>query len=102
MSDRQNASEVSDLDLFPLGNTRISNRVCDALGYSDTFEVIGRHQRGDWGDVTPADRTANEVALKNGTRIVSTYRIGKDLEVWVITEANRSVTTVLLQDGDIY
>ena len=57
--------------------------------------LLGRHLAGDWGDVPPDDADANEAALSSGGRLLSSYRVG-DARVWVITEADRSSTTLLL------
>ena len=71
------------------------------------FELIGRHVRGDWGDVCPEDAQTNEEALGIGARIFSAYLLqppateGGTLppaKVWLITEADRSVTTILLPE----
>ena len=59
---------------------------------------LTRHMLGDWGDVSERDRRENEFSVKNGLRILSAYQITDDVKVWVITEANRSVTTILLPD----
>ena len=59
---------------------------------------LKRHHSGDWGDVCPEDAEANEEALANGERIFSVYHTAKNEKVYVITEANRSSTCVLLSD----
>jgi len=55
---------------------------------------IARHSSGDWGEVCDNDKESNNLALKEGTRILSSYSKGKD-KIWIITEWDRSVTTVL-------
>lgn len=56
-----------------------------------------RHLSGDWGDLSDNDRRQNDAALKSGEdRLFSAYEVGPSLKVWVITEWDRSVTTVLL------
>src|SRR5262249_32964915 len=60
--------------------------------------LLQRHLEGDWGEVSEEDQEANNSALKYGGRLLSSYRIGNGVELWVITEADRSVTTVLLPD----
>jgi hypothetical protein len=60
--------------------------------------LLQRHLDGDWGEVSEEDREANNSALRNGGRLLSAYRIGNGVKLWVITEADRSVTTVLLPD----
>lgn len=71
------------------------------------FHLICRHVSGDWGDVCPEDAQTNEEALQQGSRIFSVYVLppplseGKTLstaKVWIITEADRSVTTILLPE----
>lgn len=56
--------------------------------------LIARHASGDWGQIDPEDRGLNEEALINGDRIMSVYKFGDDT-LWVITEADRSSTTIL-------
>ena len=63
----------------------------------DPFRYLARHAAGDWGDLDAHDRRENQRSLKNGWRVLSSYPIGEDgTKVWVITEADRSVTTILL------
>ncbi|MGH3145318.1 MAG: hypothetical protein ACRDTR_05900 [Rubrobacter sp.] len=59
------------------------------------FELLARHATGDWGELCAFDRRQNEIALRDGHRILSSYPVGKQ-RVWIITEADRSVTTILL------
>ena len=61
-------------------------------------EFIDRHLRNDWGEVCKEDWEANDAALKEGTRLLSAYRTSKDDRLWIITEWDRSVTTILLPD----
>lgn len=61
------------------------------------LECLARHQSGDWGDVCPEDRRANNDAAVHGDRILSIYKLGKHT-LWVITEADRSTTTMLLPE----
>jgi hypothetical protein len=59
--------------------------------------LLGWHARGDWGEVPPEDARENEVSLREGFRILSSYPVGGVGErVWVITEADRSGTCLLL------
>lgn len=58
------------------------------------YTMLRAHQSGEWGDLSAADKRANESALKNGERILSKY--GKDgQDYYVITEWDRSVTTIM-------
>lgn len=62
------------------------------------MQFVSRHVAGDWGDCCPEDRQANEDALQNGDRLFSFYRTAKGQKIWVITEADRSSTCVLLPE----
>lgn len=57
-----------------------------------------RHARGDWGSVGDEDWKANEAALNNGLRLFSVYKLSNEQTLWIITEADRSATTLLLPD----
>jgi hypothetical protein len=63
----------------------------------DAFDYLARHATGDWGELCAFDRRQNEVALREGYRVVSSYETPAGT-VWIITEANRSVTTILLPE----
>ena len=60
------------------------------------LEFLSRHLRGDWGDLCQEDKTENELSLKYGFRLLSSYQVTDSETLWVITEADRSVTTLLL------
>jgi hypothetical protein len=62
------------------------------------YDLLLRHQCGDWGSVPPEDGEANRDAVQNSYRILSSYYLNDDERVWIITEADRSVTTLLLPD----
>ena len=62
-----------------------------------TFHYLARHATGDWGELCGFDRRQNEIALRDGYRIFSSYEISAG-RVWVITEADRSITTILLPE----
>ena len=62
----------------------------------DPFELLSRHVTGDWGELDEADRQENELSVKEGFRILSAYTLSSGVKVWVITEADRSATTILL------
>ena len=57
-----------------------------------------RHAFGDWGDVGPSDAKTNEQAVREGQRVHSVYTLSTGEKIWIFTEANRSVTTILLPD----
>lgn len=60
------------------------------------LEFLSRHLRGDWGDLCEEDKTENELSLKHGFRLMSSYPVTETEKLWIITEADRSVTTLLL------
>lgn len=57
-----------------------------------------RHAAGDWGDLSHEDMLANAAALKEGTRLLSAYHMKDGKKIWIITEADRSATTILLPE----
>jgi len=61
-------------------------------------DFLSRHVAGDWGEIDPEDRGLNEEALREGARVFSVYRTSKGAKVWVITEADRASTCILLPD----
>ena len=61
-------------------------------------ELLERHVRGDWGDLTPDDWELNDAALGDGGRILSAYRMHSGAKLWIITEADRSSTCILLPE----
>jgi hypothetical protein len=83
---------------FPLGQLVATPTVLAAVPEPEIRAAIARHLAGDWGDLCPEDRQANERALRNGSRLVSSYRAGSGTKFWIITEWDRSATTVLLPE----
>lgn len=63
----------------------------------DLMYLLYRHQTGDWGELCEEDRVSNEEALVTNDRIFSSYQIGQNT-IWIITEADRRFTTLLLPD----
>lgn len=82
---------------FPLGQTVITPNARDTLNPEDVWVCLARHQRGNWGDVCSDDHRANEDALRHDLRLLSVYH-DKQVKFWIITEADRSVTTILLPE----
>ena len=62
--------------------------------------ALTRHAAGDWGNLCDEDRRENELALQEGHRLLSAYQADDGTKFWIITEADRSVTTVLLPLDD--
>jgi hypothetical protein len=61
------------------------------------FDYLARHATGDWGELCAFDRRQNEIALRDGYRVLSSYNVPAG-RVWIITEADRSITTILLPE----
>jgi hypothetical protein len=82
---------------FPLGRVVATPGVLDHLVAHEIDPAIylHRHQAGDWGMVPPEDWRANDEALVHGGRLLSAYVVA-DVKIWIITEWDRSVTTILL------
>lgn len=60
------------------------------------FEFLARHVAGDWGELDPHDVQENEAALERGGRLLSRYQTTQGVVIWIITEWDRSATTLLL------
>ena len=82
----------------PLGQIVATPAALAAVSTHDIVVALRRHAVGDWGEVDPDDRAANDDALKSGERVLSVYRSATGTTFWVLTEADRSATTVLLPD----
>ena len=83
---------------FPLGRivaTPGARAALQAAGQTP-HEFLARHLRKDWGDLSAEDRQENELSLREGFRLLSAYHTKLGETVWIITEADRSATTVFL------
>lgn len=89
---------MSEYTLFPMGRVVVTTPCNVALEDSDMASALQRHQHGDWGDCCPEDKTANDDAVKNGDRLVSVYHAEDGTKFWIITERDRSYTTILLPE----
>jgi hypothetical protein len=81
-----------------LGQTMLTSNALNTLEYGDVMRCMRRHETGDWGDVCASDWAANDWSLQNGERILSSYQDSNGVKFWIITERDRSVTTVLLPE----
>lgn len=81
---------------FPLGQT-VATPAAMALDL-DLASYINRHHCGNWGDLCDEDKQANEDALVHGDRILSCYKVGGGNRIYIITEADRSSTCILLPE----
>ena len=84
--------------LFPLGRVLATPGALDAMIRANQTpdEFLRRHIAGDWGELDAHDLAENLYSLKHGFRILSSYRTKAGTVVWVITEADRASTTILL------
>jgi hypothetical protein len=83
---------------FELRLPLITSHAQSRLDQADVREASQRHSIGDWGDLDDEDKTKNELSLKEGYRILSAYTDRNGTKIWIITEADRSSTTVLLPE----
>jgi len=86
--------------LFPLGQLVMTRGVADQVAEDSDFakfclRSLVRHAKGDWGDLCKEDAAENEDALKVGNRLMSVYKLKDDQKIYIITEWDRSVTTIL-------
>jgi hypothetical protein len=84
--------------LFELGQVVSTPGALQALTRDEMTKALGRHHRGDWGDVSREDWQENELSLRESFRLWSVYHAANAVKFWVITEADRSSTCVLLPD----
>lgn len=90
----------SGAPLFSLGRILATPAALEALGRSgqNPAEFLRRHAAGDWGEVDNHDRAENQFSLAHGFRLLSSYKTAKGDKLWIITEADRSATTLLLPE----
>ena len=82
--------------LFRLGKVVGTRGAISALTEAEIYFALARHRHGDWGDLDDEDKASNDAALRNEGRLFSAYHSASGKKFWVITEWDRSVTTVLL------
>ncbi len=80
----------------PLGRTLATPGVLNVTTQTERNIAFNRHARGDWGDVVGEDWRSNDQALQTGKRLLSVYHALNGTTFWIITEADRSATTILL------
>lgn len=85
---------------FRLGQVVATPGALEVLSESSQtpFDFLSRHLAGDWGIVDDEDKQANDDALIHGERLLSAYLTHKGVKIWIITEADRSSTCLLLPD----
>lgn len=100
LKEREPRERPADAALFSLGRITSTPAAIAALERSGQHPMMFalRHQRGDWGAICEEDKRLNAASVSNGTRILSAYDTALGERLWVITEADRSSTTVLLPE----
>jgi hypothetical protein len=83
--------------LFPLGEIVITTNAHTTLPPDEIADGLRRHAKGDWGAIPREDAEQNELGLEQGFRLFSAYGEGRH-RFWIITESDRSVTTILLPE----
>jgi hypothetical protein len=83
---------------FPPGRVVITDHAAEELSREEVARALERHLRGDWGDLEAPNRRENERALLQGCRLLSAYSSRTGLRFWIITEPDRSATTILLPE----
>ena len=91
---------ASTKPLFSLGRVVATQGALAALEAAGElpYGYLARHVHGDWGEIPDEDRQENELSLREGFRILSAYRTRLGTRLWVITEADRSSTCLLLPE----
>lgn len=100
MTDNSKRPPTKPKPLFALGQVVATPGALNTMTKLDIgpLELIHRHVTGDWGDMGAEDQQQNLLAIRSGLRIFSSYKIGAATKIWIITEADRSSTTLLLPD----
>ena len=85
---------------FPLGQIVATPGALEAFREAgeEPETYLQRHLSGDWGDLSAEDKQENELSLQNGWRILSSYMLSNGTKIWVITEADRASTCLLLPE----
>ncbi len=83
---------------FPLGRIVATSSVLASLTYEDIATGLKRHAARDWGEVCEEDRKTNDEAVEQGLRLLSAYKAESGQKYWIITEWDRSITTILLPE----
>ncbi len=83
---------------FLLGQVVATRGALEKLSQQDVLLALKRHMYGDWGEVGKQDAMENDLSVIHGFRILSAYTARNGVKFWIITEADRSATTILLPD----
>lgn len=98
MQTESNTNQRPAFARFPLGQTYMTPGAEEALMIAGQtgIEFLRRHVSADWSELSDEDARENELSLTQGFRVLSVYRTAKGEKLWIITEADRSSTTILL------
>ncbi len=98
MRRNHNTNRQASVTCFALGQTFITPGAEEALQIAGqtAIEFLRRHMSCDFGELSEEDLSQNHLALEEGDRLLSNYQTGKGQQLWIITEADRSATTILL------
>jgi hypothetical protein len=83
---------------FPLGRIVATPGILESVSHDEISTCLARHAQGEWGDACKEDREENDFAVDKYLRIFSVYNASDGTRFWIITEADRSATTVLLPE----
>jgi hypothetical protein len=83
---------------FSLGQVVATPGVLETISELDRISALVRHRNGDWGEICIEDRQSNDEALESAERLISSYTSTAGVKFWVITEHDRSITTILLPE----
>jgi len=96
-----NLFDTGTLVITPGAKNAINNACAERIDYNVILNgLVKRHQTGDYGDIDEDDARENNLSLqsKHPCRILSVYEVAEDIKIWIITEWDRSVTTILLPE----
>jgi hypothetical protein len=89
---------TGSLAKFCLGRVVVTSNALKSIPHDEIVHSLAHHVQGDWGELDAEDLQSNERALKDGGRLFSQYFSVQKIKFWIITEADRSVTTILLPE----
>jgi len=98
MSETEPRGETPLPPLFSLGQVVSTPGALEALEQAgqQSLELLARHVTGDWGELDEEDKAENDFSVGHNLRLFSAYTLSNGVKIWLITEADRSVTTFLL------
>lgn len=91
-------TDLKSKERFSLGKLYMTQGVMNGVSALDVWHAVTRHADCDWGDVCEEDRGLNDASLENDSRLLSVYTASNAKRFWIITEWDRSATTVLLPE----